>query len=261
MRTLSTNNLKCQHNGRGTPSFRVYYGPTLINVSRDVFAVDLEEQAYKNMAAIHLDNSDGRYTNFQHHGEEVRIEQGFNGDYTGGELPYFWIENPALYSYRDDISGRLIRVIDCIGVWTKIEGWTYDVAPPTPADPPQYWHIGNGNRTVREILAALFTEMDIPFYAAESEDYLTHNVDYQPLVSISPTEDGITACRRILQHSGCVLKPYLDGARLYYPKPLSIVVGTDDNDYECILDHTSTTSNRPITGTSWATYWKLRTTL
>lgn len=36
----------------------------------------------------------------------------------------------------------------------------------------------------------------------------------------------------------------------------SVVVGTDNNYYECILDHVSSGSNRPITGGSWSTYWK-----
>lgn len=34
-----------------------------------------------------------------------------------------------------------------------------------------------------------------------------------------------------------------------------IVVGSDGNDYSCILAHTATARNEPITGTNWATYW------
>ena len=35
------------------------------------------------------------------------------------------------------------------------------------------------------------------------------------------------------------------------------VVGTDTNDYVCIADHTSVTAtNRPITGTDYATFWE-----
>lgn len=36
-----------------------------------------------------------------------------------------------------------------------------------------------------------------------------------------------------------------------------IVVGTDNNIYECILAHVAGASTRPITGGSWATYWVL----
>lgn len=37
----------------------------------------------------------------------------------------------------------------------------------------------------------------------------------------------------------------------------SVVVGTDGRYYTCILNHTSNASRKPITGGSWATYWKL----
>jgi len=33
------------------------------------------------------------------------------------------------------------------------------------------------------------------------------------------------------------------------------VVGTDTNNYTCILSHTSDAANRPVTGGSYATYW------
>lgn len=34
-----------------------------------------------------------------------------------------------------------------------------------------------------------------------------------------------------------------------------VVLGTDGKVYGCILAHTSTTNDRPITGANWATYW------
>ncbi len=39
----------------------------------------------------------------------------------------------------------------------------------------------------------------------------------------------------------------------------NVVVGTDSNNYVCILNHRSKTTNRPITGVDWATYWALTT--
>ena len=39
----------------------------------------------------------------------------------------------------------------------------------------------------------------------------------------------------------------------------SVVVGTDANNYYCILSHTSEAANAPITGGSYATYWALYT--
>ncbi len=35
----------------------------------------------------------------------------------------------------------------------------------------------------------------------------------------------------------------------------SVVIGTDSNDYACILSHTANNRNRPITGALTATYW------
>ncbi len=40
----------------------------------------------------------------------------------------------------------------------------------------------------------------------------------------------------------------------------SVVLGTDGNDYKCILAHSATTDNKPITGGDYATYWKVLTT-
>ena len=34
-----------------------------------------------------------------------------------------------------------------------------------------------------------------------------------------------------------------------------VVIGSDGNDYQCILTHTATTADTPITGANWATYW------
>jgi hypothetical protein len=35
----------------------------------------------------------------------------------------------------------------------------------------------------------------------------------------------------------------------------NIVIGTDAEDYECILAHTAASTNKPITGVNYATYW------
>lgn len=41
----------------------------------------------------------------------------------------------------------------------------------------------------------------------------------------------------------------------------SIVIGTDGLNYRCILSHTSdTATNKPVTGSSWATYWAVCST-
>jgi hypothetical protein len=36
----------------------------------------------------------------------------------------------------------------------------------------------------------------------------------------------------------------------------SVVVGTDGNDYECIRNHTSAATNKPITGANYTSYWE-----
>ena len=33
------------------------------------------------------------------------------------------------------------------------------------------------------------------------------------------------------------------------------MIGTDGNDYDCILAHTANARNKPITGATYATYW------
>lgn len=37
----------------------------------------------------------------------------------------------------------------------------------------------------------------------------------------------------------------------------SEVIGTDGQNYRCILDHIAADANKPVTGASWATYWVL----
>lgn len=44
-------------------------------------------------------------------------------------------------------------------------------------------------------------------------------------------------------------------------KTTGVVVGTDSNNYKCIKSHTADSSNRPITGASYATYWEQTSTL
>lgn len=41
----------------------------------------------------------------------------------------------------------------------------------------------------------------------------------------------------------------------------SLVVGSDDNLYQCILQHVSAAADKPITGANFATYWSLYTTV
>lgn len=36
----------------------------------------------------------------------------------------------------------------------------------------------------------------------------------------------------------------------------SVVIGTDSNSYSCILGHTASSENQPITGASWPLYWQ-----
>lgn len=61
------------------------------------------------------------------------------------------------------------------------------------------------------------------------------------------------------------LKPNtaLASQKLYvWPTPTaagttSVVTGTDANTYRCIMGHTSSTDNKPITGGDWSSYWQL----
>jgi hypothetical protein len=41
-----------------------------------------------------------------------------------------------------------------------------------------------------------------------------------------------------------------------YKAYASTVFGSDRRQYRCILDHTSSASNKPVSGASWATYWE-----
>ena len=42
---------------------------------------------------------------------------------------------------------------------------------------------------------------------------------------------------------------------------LSTVIGTDGEYYDCILGHTASAENRPITGADWPLFWQLTTTV
>ena len=53
-----------------------------------------------------------------------------------------------------------------------------------------------------------------------------------------------------LFYSPCITRPMVD----------TKVIGTDGLIYTCILDHTSSAANKPITGVNYATYWELKGT-
>lgn len=43
--------------------------------------------------------------------------------------------------------------------------------------------------------------------------------------------------------------------RTYVPPVSDTILGTDGTNYRCIRSHTSATSNRPVTGNDWSTFW------
>jgi len=46
-------------------------------------------------------------------------------------------------------------------------------------------------------------------------------------------------------------------ANEYNTQEPTVVIGSDGKSYECILNHTSTADDAPVTGASWQTYWRL----
>lgn len=52
---------------------------------------------------------------------------------------------------------------------------------------------------------------------------------------------------------GTTLTQYVDRVRDELKDP--VVLGTDSNDYRCILKHTAASANKPVTGGSYATNW------
>ena len=56
-----------------------------------------------------------------------------------------------------------------------------------------------------------------------------------------------------IKYKGIVCMPPLETGA-------SVVLGTDSNDYKCILAHTATTDDKPITGANYADYWSVLTT-
>jgi hypothetical protein len=61
----------------------------------------------------------------------------------------------------------------------------------------------------------------------------------------------------LLEEAQAYFKSDLVSIEEYHQKgAASVVLGTDDKYYICILNHTSEPSNRPITGDNWALYWK-----
>jgi len=56
-----------------------------------------------------------------------------------------------------------------------------------------------------------------------------------------------------------ILNSSSNGRSMYWMKNSvhsDVVLGSDGNDYICILDHTSSSETQPITGESWETYWR-----
>lgn len=73
----------------------------------------------------------------------------------------------------------------------------------------------------------------------------------QPSIQFDCWGDSPMAARRVYR----ALYEVLQGIQNISVTSPSSVIGTDGNDYDCILAHTAKSWNRPITGLSHATYW------
>ena len=72
-----------------------------------------------------------------------------------------------------------------------------------------------------------------------------------PSVQFDCWADSMMEARRIYR----ALYDALQGIQNISVASPSVVVGTDGNDYACILSHISNNRNKPITGALTATYW------
>lgn len=73
----------------------------------------------------------------------------------------------------------------------------------------------------------------------------------EPSVQFDCWADSSMGARRVYY----ALYEALQGIQNISVASPSVVVGSDGNDYACILAHTSDNRNKPITGTLTATYW------
>lgn len=117
---------------------------------------------------------------------------------------------------------------------------------------------GRSIYTAAEGLASDIHELQQVFYRDQFGD--EKEIDY-----ITPKQYGLLNPKVETGDPSCV---YLEEAhdpashRLYvWPQPgtigtTSVVVGTDTLTYSCILKHTSSSNNRPITGSEYSHYWR-----
>ena len=73
----------------------------------------------------------------------------------------------------------------------------------------------------------------------------------EPSVQFDCWDDNPLGARRVYS----ALYEVLQGIQNISVAIASTVVGTDGNDYSCILSHTANNRNKPITGALTATYW------
>ena len=85
------------------------------------------------------------------------------------------------------------------------------------------------------------TILDSPQYEAKSDKNTTGDVS-----DVYLKRDDVSRSNQVLY---------------VYPTPSSVgttseVIGSDSLNYSCIMGHTSTTANKPITGQNWKLYWR-----
>lgn len=96
-------------------------------------------------------------------------------------------------------------------------------------------------------------DVDNLFFRRDGSDFLLEPITREEYKKLQNKEQ-----------SGDPTKYYLDrqlaNPVLYlWPVPnntTSIVVGTDSNNYLCKKSHASSSSNKPVTGSDWSTYWE-----
>ena len=205
-------------------------------------------ESYDTFLKATFDNSTGYFNSFAtaNEGNQFKFHLGFDG---------LTSEYPRLYIYRwNYVSTEAVSNFEivCDDVWGKVKRWGCDKSTLVAGHEP-YWEIGDGTKTVRQVASTILTEIGITLYSDASSDSKL-NTYKPPLFVVKLGESGLSALRRLLQYTACVLVPYTDGLRFMNPDPAGSVVYTYDGDHT----HYSFSSSDGVFTPDWVearAYW------
>ena len=198
--------------------WRASLNPASLEVTSDVVSLHqvITDEEKPSSLEVELDNSAGKYANFNKLGSEILVNPGYKTS-QGDEVspgPSFWIEG---WEYKSE-KGRSSLALYAIDAWGLLKSWK--------ARRQIQWQ--SGERNIYQLLSFIFSRAGLEL---SSFSYSSHLVNQKPAFTIHPGQSGLNAVRRLV---GMVQDRVLfREAKAFIKNPQT----SDATDYSYGIDH------------------------